>query len=132
VKYAFIRQHGEKLGIQPFCQTLHVSRSGHYDWFGRGPSARTQANNALLERIRTAHTKHRRAYGAIKTWRYLNAAGIACGKHRVARLHKEASIEAQRKRRFRLTVEHHHTPQGIARSVAAEAQQHCTQSHPGG
>jgi len=36
--------------------------------------------------------------------------GIACGKHRVARLRKEAGIEAQRKRRFRLTVEHHHTP----------------------
>jgi putative transposase len=110
VKYAFIRQHGEKLGIQPLCQTLHVSRSGYYDWFGRAPSARTLANNALLEHIRAVHTKHRHAYGALKTWRYLNSAGIACGKHRVARLRKQAGIEAQRKRRFRLIVEHHHTP----------------------
>jgi len=34
-----------------------------------------------------------------------------CGKHRVARLRKVAGIEAQRKRRFRLTVEHHHMPE---------------------
>jgi len=110
VKYAYIRQHGERLGIKPLCQTLQISRSGYYDWLGRAPSKRTQANNELLEHIRTAHAKHRLAYGALKTWRYLNAAGIACGKHRVARLRKVAGIEAQRKRRFRLTVEHHHTP----------------------
>lgn len=69
-----------------------------------------QANHALLAHIRTAHGRHRQAYGALKTWRYLNSTGIPCGKHRVARLRKQAGIEAQRKRRFRLTVEHHHTP----------------------
>jgi len=110
VKYAFIQQHSETLGIQPLCQTLHASRSGYYDWLGRAPSARTLANNALLEHIRAAHTKHRHAYGALKTWRYLNSVGIACGKHRVAKLRKSAGIEAQRKKRFRLIVEHHHTP----------------------
>lgn len=110
MKYAFIRQHGKGLGIQPLCLALHVSRSGYYDWLDRAPSKRTQANGALMKHIHAAHTKHRHAYGAEKTWRYLNAAGIACGKHRVARLRKEAGIEAQRKRRFRVTVEHHHTP----------------------
>jgi putative transposase len=110
VKYAFIRRHGEKLGIQPLCRVLHISRSGYYDWLVRAPSARTQANNVLLEHIRIAHTKHRHAYGAFKTWRYLNSVGIACGKHRVAKLRKQAGIEAQRKKRFRLIVEHHHTP----------------------
>lgn len=110
MKYAFIRQHGKELGVQPLCRALHVSRSGYYDWFGRAPSKRTLANSELLKHIRVTHTKHRHAYGAEKTWRYLNTAGIACGKHRVARLRKEAGIEAQRKRRFRVTVEHHHTP----------------------
>jgi transposase InsO family protein len=32
---------------------------------------------------------------------------MECGKHRVARLRKQAGIEARRKRRFRLTVENH-------------------------
>jgi transposase InsO family protein len=55
------------------------------------------------------HEASRQAYGAKKTWTELNARGIACGKHRVARLRREAGIEARRKRRFRITMEHHHT-----------------------
>jgi putative transposase len=110
VKYAFIRQHREQYSLQSLNKVLHVSRSGYYDWLHRAPSARVQANNVLLGHIRAAHIKHRHAYGALKTWRYLNSVGIACGKHRVARLRKQAGIEAQRKRRFRLTVEYHHTP----------------------
>jgi len=110
VKYAFIQQHKEHYGLHALSRALCVSRSGYYDWLGRTPSARTQANHELLAHIRAAHTRHRQAYGAFKTWRYLNATGIACGKHRVARLRQQAGIEAQRKRRFRVMVEHHHTP----------------------
>ena len=110
MKYAFIQQHRERYSLQSLSHVLQVSRSGYYDWLLRAPSARTQANHTLLEHIRAAHTKHRQAYGALKTWRYLNAVGVVCGKHRVARLRKQSGIEAQRKRRFRLTVEHHHTP----------------------
>lgn len=88
---------------------MHVSRSGYYDWCNRSPSARAQANQALLAHIRAVHAQHRGAYGALKTWHALHAAGIACGKHRVARLRQAAGIEAQRKRRFRVTVEHHYT-----------------------
>lgn len=110
MKYAYIRQHGGEFGIQPLCQVLQVSRSGYYDWLGRKPSRRAVEDEALLGHIRATHVRHRKAYGALKTWRQLNAAGIACGKHRVARLRREAGIEALRKKRFRLTVEHHHTP----------------------
>lgn len=111
MKYAFIRQHGKHTNIQPLCRALQVSRSGYYDWLKRKPSRRSIENQALLGHIQAAHTRHRKAYGALKTWRYLNANGIACGKHRVARLRREAGIEALRKKRFRLTVEHHHTRQ---------------------
>lgn len=110
MKYAFIQQHSRLFSLQSLSKVLQVSRSGYYAWLGRAPSARTQANNELLGHIRTVHHQHRQAYGALKTWRRLNAVGIVCGKHRVARLRKLAGIEAQRKRRFRLMVEHHHTP----------------------
>lgn len=110
MKYAFIQQHSERYSLQAMSKVLHVSRSGYYDWLGRAPSARAQANSELLAHIRAAHIRHRQAYGAVKTWRYLNSVGIPCGKHRVAKLRKSAGIEAQRKCRFRLTVEHHHTP----------------------
>ena len=110
MKYAFIQEQGKCFSIQTLSRVLQVSRSGYYGWLGRTPSKRTRANHALLAHIRAVHTQHRQAYGAVKTWRYLNSIGIECGKHRVARLRKLAGIEAQRKRRFRLTVEHHHTP----------------------
>jgi putative transposase len=109
VKYAFIKQHNRQFKLKSLCKVLQVSRSGYYDWLNRVPSSRTLANNKLLEHIRTAHVQHRKAYGAFKTWQHLNAIGVECGKHRVARLRQQAGIEAQRKRRFRLTVEHHHT-----------------------
>lgn len=68
------------------------------------------ANNTLLTHIRAVHKQFRQAYGAIKTWKHLNNIGIACGKHRVARLRQAAGIEAKRKQRFRVTVEHHKMP----------------------
>jgi putative transposase len=70
-----------------------------------------QANALLLTQIKAVHTQYRQAYGAVKTWKHLNKVGIVCGKHRIARLRVEAGIEAKRKTRFRLTVEHHKTPQ---------------------
>jgi len=106
-----MEQHSQRFSLQSLSKALLVSRSGYYAWLKRVPSSRALANNTLLQHIRTVHSQQRRAYGAVKTWRHLNAVGIVCGKHRVAKLRKLAGIEAQRKRRFRLTVEHHHTPQ---------------------
>lgn len=114
MKYAFIAQQGipqqRQHSVQAFARVLQVSRSGYYDWTKREPSQRKVANVQLLQHIQTVHSQYRQAYGAVKTWKHLNKIGIACGKHRVARLRVEAGIEAKRKIRFRLTVEHHKTP----------------------
>ena len=56
----------------------------------------------MLTRIRAVHTEAREAYGAVKTWRVLQAQGVACGRHRVARLRRTHGIAARRRRRFRL------------------------------
>lgn len=74
------------------------------------PSHRTLANSELLVHIRTVHERFRQAYGAVKTWKHLNNIDICCGKHRVARLRQVAGIEAKRKQRFRVMVEHHKMP----------------------
>jgi putative transposase len=110
VKYGYIETHAGRVGATRLCQILGVARSGYYDWKARGESKRSKQNGELLDRIKEVHRASREAYGAVKTWRELNLRGIACGKHRVARLRRQAGIEARRKRRFRLTVEHHHTP----------------------
>ena len=93
-------------------RVLQISRSAYYAWLKHAPkrNQRRQTDDTLLQHIRTVHSQYRQAYGALKTWRYLNKIGIVCGKHRVAKLRQEADIEAKRKTRFRLTVEHHQTP----------------------
>ena len=105
MKYAFIRGHENEFGVACMCLVLQVSRSGYYHWVDRPESQRALADRELLVHIRRVHLEGRRAYGAVKTWCELRSQGIACGKHRVARLRKRDGIEAQRKRRFRLTVE---------------------------
>lgn len=125
MKYAFIRQQCKRFGIRRLCQALQISPSGYYNWLGRKPSRRSRIDQELLVHIRTVHDRHRKAYGAVKTWRQLNAMGIVCGKHRVARLRKLAGIEALRKRRFRVTIEHHYTfpaaPDRLQRQFKASA-----------
>jgi transposase InsO family protein len=110
VKYAFIEKHRCQFRIAAMCRVLQVSRSGFYEWLGRPPSAHALADQSLLATIRSVHVESHQAYGAVKTWKIMNQQGISCGKHRVARLRREAGIEARRKRRFRVTVEHHKMP----------------------
>jgi len=102
-----------ELKLSGMCRALQVSRSGYYDWLQRRhtQSQRAIANVMLLKHIQAVHQQFRQAYGAVKTWKHLNKIGIACGKHCVARLRAAAGIEAKRKARFRVTVEHHKTPQ---------------------
>ena len=83
---------------------LRVSPSGYYGWAGRSVSARDRANQALLIQIRRIHHESRQAYGSLKVWKTLNAHGIVCGKHRVARLRRIHGIEAKRRRRFKVTT----------------------------
>ncbi len=111
--------------MNDLCQALHVSRSGYYAWCARGDSRRAVRHRELLVQIKRVHGAAREAYGAKKTWLELNAQGVSCGKHCVARLRQRAGIEAKRKRRFRLTVEHHRraaaAPDLIQRHFAAPA-----------
>jgi len=128
VKYAFIRKHENEFRVAHMCSMLQVSRSGYYHWVERPESNRSLADRELLVHIRRVHLQSRRAYGAVKTWCELRSQGIACGKHRVARLRKRDGIEAQRKRRFRLTVQNRNTappaPNLVRRNFIA-AQPNC-------
>lgn len=100
MKYAFIRRHRHRFRVRSMCRVLAVSRSGFYDWLTRPASARSQDNRRLTEVIRRLHIANREAFGAEKTWRALKAQGYCCGRHRVARLRREAGIMARRRRRF--------------------------------
>ena len=91
------------------CRVLEVSRSGYYAWTKAEPGDRQAQDEALLKNILQVHRASREAYGAHKTWIELNRQRVVCSKHRVARIRRDAGIEARRKRRFRRMVEHHQT-----------------------
>ena len=50
--------------VATMCRLLGVSTSGCYAWQGRAPSARTESDEALLDRIREIHRLSRGTYGA--------------------------------------------------------------------
>lgn len=109
MKYAFIQEQANLHPARSLCRVLAVSASGYYAWRNRGVPDHVRRDEKLTEAIRRIHNANRGAYGAKKTWIELNRQGMACGKHRVARLRRQAGIEARRKQRFRITVEHHQT-----------------------
>lgn len=104
MKYAFIQSQECQHKIAVMCRVLQASRSGYYAWKNQLVSAATQRDRCLLEKIQTEHEATREAYGYLKTWQALNRDGVACGKHRVARLRRENDIVARRRRRFIATT----------------------------
>jgi putative transposase len=102
VKYAAIDQYRSAFPVITICRVLDVSRSLYYAFKKARPSLRSTEDVALRQAIVKIHAQHRWAPGIVKTWRLLNASGIACGKHRVARLRKLEGIQAARMKRFRV------------------------------
>jgi putative transposase len=100
-----MRAHQDQFKVSPMCRALEASRSGYYGWRYGKESKRSEQNRTVLVEIQKVHEQNREAYGAVKTWRELEAQGIVCGRHRVARLRRQAGIEARRKRRFRITTQ---------------------------
>jgi putative transposase len=101
MRYQFIQAHRAPYRLTRLCAALGVSRSGYYAWRQRPPSARSRADQRLLAAIRAVYVQTRGRYGALKTWRALQAAGMHVGRHRVARLRRQHGLLAQRSHRFR-------------------------------
>src|SRR5438128_8949926 len=57
--------------------------------------------------MRQLHAQTKERYGAVKLWRALSGLGVACGRHRVARLRRLHGVVARRVRRFRTVLEQH-------------------------
>lgn len=99
--------------IADLCQALKVTRSGYHAWAARRPGPRAQANAALLRLIEQAHVESRRTYGSPRVHRWLVQRGHGCGRHRIARLMRQASLRSLSRRRFRplsLTDSNHDLP----------------------
>jgi putative transposase len=87
------------------CQLLSVSRSGYYAWRSRPASQRLRDDQQLLEAIKRIHAASGGVYGAPKITAELNAEGYRCGRHRVARLMRQAALRGCPKRQFKVTTQ---------------------------
>ncbi|HBP0834746.1 IS3 family transposase [Pseudomonas aeruginosa] len=91
------------------CRLLQVSRSGFYAWQQRRPpSARKMANRRLSKEIHTIHHEVNGIYGHRHIKAELTAMGHACGRHRVARLMREAGLRVRSRKRWRLVSSSRH------------------------
>jgi putative transposase len=87
--------------VRRLCRLLEVSPSGYYQWRQRRPSRRQNANNVLLNHIKSAFEKSRQTYGSPRITRQLLRSEIPCSENRVARLMQAHGLKARSKRPFR-------------------------------
>lgn len=83
------------------CNLLAVSSSGYYQWKRSPMRERKVAELELVAAIQAAHKASRATYGSPRISATLKAQGLACGRHRIARLMREHGIRAKTKRKFR-------------------------------
>jgi putative transposase len=118
VKYAYITAHRKLFRLDVMCRVLEVSRTGYHASLHRKPSARARATAHLTLHIRAMNAKSKRADGAPLIHAELTGQGIACGRHRVARLMQADGLRAKRTKTSRVATQSAH-PHPIAENLLA-------------
>ena len=114
MRYQFIQKHTGQVPVSVLCRALKVSPSGYYAFKKRKPSKRQQEREQLLVHIRQFFKKSDGSYGSIRIWEdlkacdELKAAGIRAGRHRVARLMRQAGLKATVAPKFVVTTDSKH------------------------
>jgi putative transposase len=90
--------------IKSMCAVLEVSRSGYYAWLDQPGSPRAAAEIRLRAKIRAFHAASDGTYGSPRIKIDLEQAGEPVGRHRVARLMREAGLQGRTKSRFRVVT----------------------------
>lgn len=101
MKYACIRSYRQQFPVTLMCRVLRVSRAGFYAAERRAPGKRAQYNETLSAVISAIHKTSRQTYGSPRVHREVRAAGLVGGRHRIARLMREAGLRARRPHRWR-------------------------------
>lgn len=99
MKYGFVQRYRVQWSVRTMCRMLRVSHSGFYEWLSRGPCKRVLDNERLTGLIRQSFAMSDRTYGSPRVWRDLLDWGEQVGENRVARLMRQAHLQARHKRR---------------------------------
>jgi transposase InsO family protein len=112
-RYRFIEAESSRYSVTQLSRIAQVSRTAYYEWQGRTPSEREQADAALTEKIRAIHAASDGQYGAPRVLEELRAQGHEVGRKRVARLMKAAGLQGRRPPRWVRTTTPEPTPPAI-------------------
>ena len=100
MRFAFIQAHARIWRVTTMCRVLEVSRAGYYAWRARPLCERVKTDRVLTAKIREIQRAVKQRYGSPRVHQELRALGFTCGKHRAARLTREAGLAAQPGPRF--------------------------------
>ena len=102
---SFIKEHRERFGVEPICDTLQVAPSTYYAALSRPASARQQRDDQLKVEIARVHQENFDVYGTEKVWKQLRRESVEVGRDRVGRLMAELELEgAVRGKTWRTTI----------------------------
>jgi len=124
MKYQFITAHREEHPVARMCRVLGLARSGYYAWLESPLSQREQLNQALTDEIRQVFEESQQTYGSRRIRAALRTKGIVCGRARVGRLMRRASLSVPLTRRVVTTKANPSDPTGenkLARDFSATA-----------
>jgi transposase InsO family protein len=93
--------------VRRLCRLLDVSSSGYYAWRDRPLSRRARQDGVLLAQIRAIFAAGREVYGYRRVHAQL-AATQPCGRDRVARLMRAATLQPKHRRPFKVTTQSQH------------------------
>jgi transposase InsO family protein len=101
------------------CRQLGVARSGFYAWRQRqqNPGRRAHENGVLSAQVQAVFERHRGFYGAPGIHQELRAADHKVGRHRVARLMRNAALKDKTRRGFRPCRNSGHKTPGVAENL---------------
>ena len=105
MRYACIDRRRNQYPVRIMCRLLQVSHSGYYAWRVRPESHRARTDRELIARIRQIHADSDGVYGAVKICAELNEQGYPCGRHKVARLMRQAGLRGCPKPKFTVTTQ---------------------------
>jgi putative transposase len=107
-----IKQLREEYSIRMLCAVLEVARSGYHRWIGGPASARSAANEQLVQKIKAIYRAKRNNYGSPRITQELRQTGERCNRKRVEPLMRLEGLKGAtaRKRKVRTTDSEHEQP----------------------
>lgn len=95
---------------------MEVSRSGYYKYLQYKPNQKDRLNSKLLVEVKALAQESRHSYGSRRMAKYLQAKGYDIGRYAARTLMRQAGIECQQRRRYRITTQSQHDF-GVAKNL---------------